>query len=66
MITIKGKDYYTWDEMVEIILYMQKYDITVERNDDYVSMPTKQKKSCKFYKELADGLREELNGEIKQ
>ena len=66
MITIKGKDCYTWDEMVEIILYMQEHGITVERNDDYVPMPPKQKKSCKFYKALADGLREELKGEIKK
>ena len=31
MITIDGKDYYTWNDIHEILMYVQEHDITIEK-----------------------------------
>ena len=36
--TINGKEYYTWDDMCEILRYMQEHGIIIEKTDNGVQI----------------------------
>lgn len=38
MITIDGKEYFTWDEIRGILKYMKEHNITIEKSDEGIKL----------------------------